>query len=796
MRHIKRLLIALAILTAALATPAAIWAQGYHASQQASLTTAQQDPITFKNPLAYVGEDGNVYITDEFSGAGKAITGDAGGAPNNQFPFIPQKLNYIGLTWSSDGKMLAFLEMSSNKTVTVVESGKAPVVVAKGVDSNYPPAFSPDGKEIAYVVLTPQMGPDGSTQVTQIQAVSSTGGSPRALGSLTLDPAQCGADIRDPGAINYFGELGVLGKSPMYFKWLSGNTYLHSIGCNGQGVGLSNGATDIWQNKDLQNPALSPDGTKLLAVRTQLGDSTGEKNQLNLVDLSTGNLTPIETQVGVDRATFTPDGKFIVYTTAAPARTVKGKEDSALGKQLFTDMFWPTEASENVLMVWVMSVEGGTSTPVFKGAGQGFGYLTSAHNKPFTVFSLSTATTAMLDRINAGDTADNVIKAAPHSEIIFVSTDVPGVPTLIARGGKPAFSPADEFTALPAQVVASVPTLVAPTLLPPPTMVIVQQPTPTFIPTATPAIVLPNGGTCPGFLPSRLVIGQKGQVLPGQSNRVRAAPPSGAILTVMPAGSVFDVLGGPTCTSNGIAWWQIKFNGIVGWTAEGQGNSYWLQPFSGTPPTAIPPANDGSFGIVGVTAAVNPATANGCPSTFNFTGQIVVNKVGVVTWRWEGDNGFVGPTQTWNVQTNAYTLDVALSVNASAGGWRKIHVLTPNDISSNQATFTILCAPAVFAVTGVNASVNPNNSAVCPSDKFTFTGQITSNAAGTVTYRWERSDGAHGPDQTINFGGPGSQTVTTQWQLGAGGTFWEKVHVTSPNDISSNQATFTHSACP
>jgi hypothetical protein len=85
--------------------------------------------------------------------------------------------------------------------------------------------------------------------------------------------------------------------------------------------------------------------------------------------------------------------------------------------------------------------------------------------------------------------------------------------------------------------------------------------------------------TCPGFLPSRLVIGESGRVLPGTPNNVRAAADAGASpLGQIPGGGVFAVLDGPTCDPAGRAWWQVEFNGLVGWTVEGQGSTYFVEP--------------------------------------------------------------------------------------------------------------------------------------------------------------------------------------------------------------------------
>jgi hypothetical protein len=83
---------------------------------------------------------------------------------------------------------------------------------------------------------------------------------------------------------------------------------------------------------------------------------------------------------------------------------------------------------------------------------------------------------------------------------------------------------------------------------------------------------------CPGTPASRLEIGGVARVTPGAPNRVRAqASTSSAILGNMPAGTAFIVLAGPVC-ADGYAWWQVNFNGIIGWTAEGSGAVYFLEP--------------------------------------------------------------------------------------------------------------------------------------------------------------------------------------------------------------------------
>lgn len=88
--------------------------------------------------------------------------------------------------------------------------------------------------------------------------------------------------------------------------------------------------------------------------------------------------------------------------------------------------------------------------------------------------------------------------------------------------------------------------------------------------------------SCPGLLEPRLAPGGLGLVSSGIPNRVRADSTLGAqILGLMENGQTFSVLSGPVCdAANGIVWWQVDFNGLVGWTAESQGESYFVQPLS------------------------------------------------------------------------------------------------------------------------------------------------------------------------------------------------------------------------
>lgn len=120
--------------------------------------------------------------------------------------------------------------------------------------------------------------------------------------------------------------------------------------------------------------------------------------------------------------------------------------------------------------------------------------------------------------------------------------------------------------------------------------------------------------------------------------------------------------------------------------------------------------------------------------------------------------------------------------------------LTPTATNTYTPTPTFTATPSPGIVTSAILNVSPvTYSGACPAT-FNFTGTITMNGPGTVTYRWERSDGTTKPSQTLTFTTAGTQTITDVWTgitttLRSG---WQRIHVGSPNELFSNQATFTN----
>lgn len=95
--------------------------------------------------------------------------------------------------------------------------------------------------------------------------------------------------------------------------------------------------------------------------------------------------------------------------------------------------------------------------------------------------------------------------------------------------------------------------------------------------------------TCPGSLPARLTPGLVARVIPGDANNVRDQPTrSGAIVGQIPGDMIFAVLEGPACADD-LTWYKVDYNGIIGWTVEGAGDEYFLEPLEADmTPTPLP----------------------------------------------------------------------------------------------------------------------------------------------------------------------------------------------------------------
>ncbi len=117
------------------------------------------------------------------------------------------------------------------------------------------------------------------------------------------------------------------------------------------------------------------------------------------------------------------------------------------------------------------------------------------------------------------------------------------------------------------------------TLTPTPLRLITDTPAPApfIMPTAPPAPT----ASCAGAPRERLIIGERGRVLPDdpRSVNVRRLPGTEhSLVTVIPINGLFMVLDGPVC-ADGFQWYKVHYREATGWLAEGDLTSYYVEPY-------------------------------------------------------------------------------------------------------------------------------------------------------------------------------------------------------------------------
>ena len=161
-------------------------------------------------------------------------------------------------------------------------------------------------------------------------------------------------------------------------------------------------------------------------------------------------------------------------------------------------------------------------------------------------------------------------------------------------------------------------------------------------------------------------------------------------------------------------------------------------------------------------------------------------------------------TLLWNVTgATSVSIDQGIGTVAVAGtrvvspAASAVYTLTAINSAgtvTRSAVTTVNPAPPAaipFAVTGVIANTSPSTfTGPCPKT-FTFYATIAVNGPGTVTYRWERSDGEYSEIQSITFYEAGAKTTTLQWDLSGPASGWHRIHVLTPYDAASNPVYYT-----
>jgi hypothetical protein len=186
------------------------------------------------------------------------------------------------------------------------------------------------------------------------------------------------------------------------------------------------------------------------------------------------------------------------------------------------------------------------------------------------------------------------------------------------------------------------------------------------------------------------------------------------------------------------------------------------------PPTAqLTSASSVAFTTTIQAAVSPPVAASNCaaPTPFSYQGTITAMAPGPVSYRWLYSSGQQGPVQTVDFAAAGHRQVTGSTVQTTTAGtgWAEIQLLSPAEVTSNKASYQLLCGGKAAGISAAGAIQSPSQTMACGTSppRFTANGFITSRKAQTVTYHWALSDGRSTPPATMTFSGSGKQQAET-----------------------------------
>ena len=184
---------------------------------------------------------------------------------------------------------------------------------------------------------------------------------------------------------------------------------------------------------------------------------------------------------------------------------------------------------------------------------------------------------------------------------------------------------------------------------------------------------------------SRLYVGLMAQVTPGLPNNMRAQPgESGQYLGEIPPGFPFEIVGGPECNGN-ILWWQVNYQGTIGWTGEaGSVEDYWLEPIG----IGVETINPDTLIRLGQVALITPDVTGENRSIYiNGRNDIIGTWLDGRQWTWNPDDPTLErPDTSWINPTLQELPEFPLATNLDVAG--QVVTMIPSLIDSTQIQLT------------------------------------------------------------------------------------------------------------
>lgn len=426
-------------------------------------------PIT-KPPLALLAHifAGNLYIGTLADLPGLPLTTDAVSEHAYRDPVV-----------SPDGKWIAFVA-TDQATLYVTSTKGGPVLkLAAGLKFTYPPAWSPNSAEIAYLTQS-----DGSNEtIDSIIAVKVDGSGTRKIGDTQpIGASTCAGGPFEPAELLYLSNTGDNGNR-LLLTWARDGMIYYSRDCSGIGVAQisDGGANSQVVNTDLRRAQLSPDGTELLGV---LKGDTAEN--LVRVKISDQSITVLKTAVP-DQVAWSTDGKAIYYSTntAKNKITLDNAADKDRGTKVFG--FWPVDITVYEVALHRLDLNDNQDVVIFKTDGRAIGRILPGPDGTGVLFTFIQSSARLAEAFKNNVSEIELRRQRPNIQLYWRAFAQANV-ELLAISEDPAWGPLGSAVA-PTPTGGNPPTPLA-TLKPTQTLTRSAPPTNTRQPTRQPTSII------------------------------------------------------------------------------------------------------------------------------------------------------------------------------------------------------------------------------------------------------------------------------------------------------------------